>query len=278
MKYFNRLLISCILTFLLFFKINSQQKIDTFSNGKPIEIFADNGIEWHKNEKKYIAKGNARAIQDDFVVTSDLLEAYYAEENNSETKIILLKAKGNVIINNKSAKISGGKIGIFDVRKDYFKINGSNLVMVSQDDQLKAKKKIEFWRKENIAIATGKAVARKENKYILRAHRLAWYLDRNKKTADEDFTIKKIIGFKNVEIENDNEIAFSDKALYNNIKEECKLFGNVRIKRGENFLTGDIAVINMKTGVSKLLPNKFNGINKTEERVKALISKDNTDD
>ena len=102
---------------------------------------------------------------------------------------------------------------------------------------------------------------------------MAWYLE--KESSEEDgFSIKKIVGFKNVEIENDNEIAFSDKALYNNKKEECKLFGNVKIKRGENFLTGDFAIINMKTGVSKLLPRKSDSLGRTEERVKALILKE----
>ena len=262
-----------IFSFFLFFNALSQQKIDTFSNGKPIEIFADKGIEWHKNDKKYIANGNAKAIQDDFIVTSDSLEAYYTEDDGEETKIDLLRALGNVVIKNKSAKIFGGKIATFEVKKDYFKIIGDNLTLISQKDRLTAKKKIEFWRKENIAIATGNAVANREKKYILRAHRLAWYLEKEN-SEKESFSIKKIVGFKNVEIENDNEIAFSDKALYNNKKEECKLFGNVKIKRGENFLTGDFAVINMKTGVSKLLPRKNDSLGRTEERVKALIFKE----
>ena len=262
-----------IFSFFLFFNALSQQKIDTFSNGKPIEIFADKGIEWHKNDKKYIANGNAKAIQEDFIVTSDSLEAYYTEDDGEETKIDLLRALGNVVIKNKSAKIFGGKIATFEVKKDYFKIIGDNLTLISQKDRLTAKKKIEFWRKENIAIATGNAVANREKKYILRAHRLAWYLEKEN-SEKESFSIKKIVGFKNVEIENDNEIAFSDKALYNNKKEECKLFGNVKIKRGENFLTGDFAVINMKTGVSKLLPRKNDSLGRTEERVKALILKE----
>lgn len=261
-----------------FSNLFTEQKIDTFSNGKPIEIFAEEGIEWHKNEKKYIANGNAKAMQEDFVVTSDLIEAFYADGDDTGMKIMILKAKGNVKIKNKSAQISGGKIAIFDVKKDYFKITGDNLALVSRDDKLNAKKKIEFWRKENIAIATGQAVAKKEQKYTLRAHRLAWYLDKEDNSNDDDFKIRKIIGFRNVEIENDNEIAFSDKALYNNSKEECKLFGNVKIKRGENYLSGDYAVINMKTGVSKLLPKKQGGINKTEERVRALIRKDKSDE
>ena len=33
--------------------LNSQQIVNNKKNGKPIEIFAEQGIEWHKNEKKF---------------------------------------------------------------------------------------------------------------------------------------------------------------------------------------------------------------------------------
>ena len=33
---------------------NSQQVITSSKKNEPIEINADNGIEWHKNQKKYV--------------------------------------------------------------------------------------------------------------------------------------------------------------------------------------------------------------------------------
>ena len=44
------------------------------------------------------------------------------------------------------------------------------------------------------------------------------------------FTVKKIIGFNNVSIRSNNEVAFS-KGIYNNITEVCKLFGNVKLQK-----------------------------------------------
>ena len=77
-----------ILLFVNFFflegLVEAQQKISTNSDKKPIEITADNGIEWHKNEKKYIAIGNAKAKQGDLIVTSDKLEAYYSNSKKDE--------------------------------------------------------------------------------------------------------------------------------------------------------------------------------------------------
>ena len=265
-----------ILLFVNFFLLESlviaQQKISTNSKKTPIEITADNGIEWHKNEKKYIATGNAKAKQGDLIVTSDRLEAYYKDSGKDEENIDVIKAIGNVKIKNKNAVIEGGKNASYFLEKEYFIINGKNIKLKSRENRLFANKKIEFWRLENIAVATGNAIAKKKNEYTIRANRLAWYLEII--GQEKDYKIKKIIGFKNVKIESENEIAFSDKALYNNVTELCKLFGNVKLKRGNNFLTGDYAEVNLKSGISKLLPNPANSMSKTEKKVKALISKD----
>ena len=255
--------------------VTAQQKISTNSKKSPIEITAENGIEWHKNEKKYIASGNAIAKQGDLIVTSDRLEAYYKNSDKNEENIDVIKAIGNVRIKNKNAFIEGGENASYFLGKEYFIINGENIKLKSKENKLFADKKIEFWRSENIAVATGNAIAKKKNEYTIRANRLAWYLEILGK--EEDYTIKKIIGFKNVKIESENEIAFSDKALYNNNTELCKLFGNVKLKRGNNFLTGDYAEVNLKTGISKLLPNPTNLMSNTEKKVKALISKDKND-
>ena len=70
----SRILIIIILVCANFFLIGSlvtaQQKISTNSKKSPIEITAENGIEWHKNEKKYIASGNAIAKQGDLIEVS----------------------------------------------------------------------------------------------------------------------------------------------------------------------------------------------------------------
>lgn len=260
--------------FCVFDFIYPGQKIQTNSN-KPIEIFADNGIEWHKNKKKYVALGNTKALQEDLEVTSDKMEAYYKTSSQNQDKIHTLKALGNVVIKNKNAVIKGGNSASYALDKGYFMVVGRNLVLTSKDDNLSADEKIEFWQSENIAIATGNAVAKKNFKYTMKAKKLAWYLDPENNTGE--YKIKKIIGFNNVELQSENEIAFSDKALYNNITEICKLFGNVKLRRGNNFLTGDYAEVNLKTGISKLLPNPINRDSQTEKKVKALISKKNND-
>ena len=45
----------------------------------PIAIDADDGIEWRRDEKVYIATGNAKAVRGDVTVTAHRLIAYYRE-------------------------------------------------------------------------------------------------------------------------------------------------------------------------------------------------------
>jgi lipopolysaccharide export system protein LptA len=46
-------------------------------NGKPIDIEADDGIEWQQNNRVYIARGNARATRGQSTIFADTLMAFY---------------------------------------------------------------------------------------------------------------------------------------------------------------------------------------------------------
>ena len=64
--------------------IQSQQLSNLNNNDNPIEIFAEEGIEWHKNKNKYVAIGNAKATSGSMTLKSDVIEAFYKEKNSSD--------------------------------------------------------------------------------------------------------------------------------------------------------------------------------------------------
>ena len=266
---------SFYLVFILIFlslKISESQQLTNFdNNNEPIEIFADDGIEWHKNKSKYVALGNAKALSGTLSLESDRIEAYYKEEDSSNMNITEVRAKKNVIVQDKKMKITGGEYAEYKILKDYFLINGKNIILTSEKNTLKSNKKLEYWRSKNIAIATGSAEAKKDNEFVVLADKLVWYLqERNQKT-----TVKKLLGFNNVSIKTNNEVAFSDKAIYNNETEICKLYGNVKLQKGESFLIGEYAEVDLRSGISKLLPAPGTKLN--ENRVRALIDKGGVD-
>ena len=82
----------------------------------------------------------------------------------------------NVIIKDKKMKIVGGEFAQFNVKKDYFKVDGPNLVLTSQKNILKSNKRMEYWRSKGVAVATGSAEAEKENEFIVKADKLVWNL------------------------------------------------------------------------------------------------------
>ena len=237
----------------------------------PIEIYAEGGIEWNKNKKVYIAKKNAEATKGKLTVKADLLEAYYDESSENNSDIKTLNALGNVLINDNETIIKGGKKASYNIRKERFIVFGKKISLVSQNDSISSNRKLEFWKSKNIAIATGAAEAVRDSKYVINADKLVTHL---KTLKDGNYEIKKIIAYNKVIIKTNNEIAYSDKALYNKNSEICKLFGNVKLKKGESFLTGEYAEMNLKNGISKLLPYPGNKIREQENRVKALINTD----
>ena len=120
----------------------SQQFKSTSNTDEPIEIYADNGIEWHKNSKKYVALGNAQAVSGSLSLKSDKIEAYYNETKDSSMDIANVIAKKNVVIQDKKMKIIGGNFAEYNVKKDYFKVNGSRLKLTSQKNILRSTAKI----------------------------------------------------------------------------------------------------------------------------------------
>ncbi len=199
---------------------------------------------------------------------SEKIEAFYDEVEGSSMDINLVKAHKKVKITDKKLEIVGGHFAEYDLEKDYFAIFGKDLILTSDKNKLKSNKKMEYWRNKGVAIASGKAKAIKDAEFIIKGEKLIWYIDE----VDEKMDVKKILGFTNVSIRTNNEVAFSDKALYNKASGICKLFGNVKLQKGSSFLTGDYAEVDMNKGISKLLPSpNFDNLN--ENRVRALIDK-----
>ena len=87
-----------IVFYLLPSLIYPQQIINQKQNGQPIEIYAEQGIEWHKNDNKYLAIGNAIAKSGKMSVNSDRIEAFYEEKDNSGMDIKLVKAHKKVVV------------------------------------------------------------------------------------------------------------------------------------------------------------------------------------
>ena len=142
------------------------------SKDRPIEINADQGIEWRQKSKAYIARGNARAAQGDVAVHADVLTAYYRETAAGSSDIWRIDAESRVRIVTPTQKAFGDK-GVYDVDNGVLVLTG-RVRMETETDRITARDSLEYWEKRNLAVARGNAIAeRGENKLradVLTAH------------------------------------------------------------------------------------------------------------
>jgi len=216
-------------------------------SGKPIEIFADNGIEWQQENLIFLARGNARAVRGPVTVFADELRAYYRENPDGATDIWRLDANGKVRIETQGETAFGEK-AVYQIDDGILVISGGRVRLVTGGDEITADKQIEYWEKKQMAVARGNALAVRKGKR-LRADVLAAYFRVDKNGENK---LYRVDAFDRVKIVTDKSTATSNRAVYNVESGIATLTGSVKLVRGNSVLTGCSAEVNLNSGVSKI--------------------------
>ena len=225
------------------------QGIRTLQGGdEPLEINADEGIEWRRNEQLYVARGNAVASRGELSVYADVMTAHYEKGKEGSSDIDRIDIEGNVRIVSPTETAYGDR-GAYDVINGVFVLVGDNLRLESGQDVVTALDSLEYWEKKQIAVARGEAVAVREDKRI-KADVLTAYFEPDEQ---ENLRITRIDAFGNVRVATKTEFARGDRGVYYVEREFATLSGTVKITREENQLNGEYAEVDMATGVSRLL-------------------------
>ena len=234
-------------------------------SNSPIEIFADNGIEWQQENLTFLARGNARAVRGPVTVLANELQAYYREKADGSTEIWRMDANGKVRIKTQGQMGYGDK-AVYQVEKGILVISGPKVRLVAGKDIISANKQLEYWEKELMAVARGNAHAIRQEK-SLKADVLASYFRPNNKDETE---LYRIDAFDNVKIVTQNNTATADRGVYNVESGIATLTGSVKLVRGKNILTGCSAKVDLGTGVSKIFscPTEIGSVRK---RAKGLL-------
>lgn len=235
----------------------------------PIQIEADNGLEWHKKENVYIARGNARASSGDMNVTADELRGYYRGGEGSEGfELYKLEASGSVHITVGQNKVLADE-AYYDLDQGAFVMTGKSMQLLSPTAKLTAHERIEFWQNKNLAVARGGAIV-EQGKNRLAADAISAHF--NAGGAADKLSIHRIDAVGNVKVQSDGNLASSDNATYDMQQGLATLKGNVKLTQGPNQLQGEYAEMNTKTGVSRLLGSKDGS--QGMKRVRALVMPD----
>ena len=232
----------------------ASSKISKSNPSQPIEIDADQGIEWLSGEKVYLARGNANAKQGDFSMRADILKAFYRNTKSKKDEIYRIEANGQVVIKNLVQNVFG-EHGIYDLDRSLIVVSGKNLRLDTGKEIVRAEEGLEFWQRSKLAIARGNASATRKDRTI-RANLLTVQFIED---INGNLTAKQIDAQGGVLITTPSEVIVGNEGVYNVIEELVTLSGNVKITRGENQLNGSMAEVNLQTGVSRLISDKSLG-------------------
>lgn len=220
----------------------------------PVEIVADEGIEWQRDAKAYVARGNARARRDGIEVRADTLTAFYRDGvDGAGQQIYRIDADGAVRIQSRGEKAFGDK-GVYHVDESVFVLVGKKLRLETATAVITARDTLEYWDQRQLVVARGEAIVI-DAQGRLRADILTARLG-----GDSTQAVDQIDAFGNVLVSTGTEIARGDEGVYNPRTGIARLCGNVRITRGKNQLNGECADVNLITGNSRLSGGRVKGI------------------
>jgi len=236
----------------------------------PIEVEAENGIEWQRDKQVVLARGNARAVRGDTEVRADVLSARYREGSNGSTEIWRLEADGNVQISSPRETAYGEK-GVYDVDAGVLQLSGGDdLRLISEDTEVRADRQLEFWPNKQVLYARGNASAiQKGNR--LDAETLTAFFS---KDAAGKTKLARIEASENVRVTTPDETLKADEGVYNMETGIATFTGSVKITRGRNQLNGCRGEVDMNKGVSKIFGCKQGSSG--APRVQGLIHPDST--
>ena len=202
-------------------------------------------------------------------IHSDLLTADYREGAESSMEIWQMTADGNVKILDENTTAYGDH-GVYDVTKGVAVLTGQDLKLVSPDQTVTAKERMEYHANERLAKAIGNAtVVRAED--TLKADTLtAYFKDEaaapggaNPKPTNSPLggggNIDRLEADGNVVIVTPTEKIYGSKAVYRTDTNTANITGKVKLERGENVLEGNRAEVNLNTNVSKMYGSEKEG-------------------
>jgi len=254
------------------------QGLDLGGSG-PVEITAQQGIEWRRDDRVVIARGQARASREGVLLEADRLLARYRDQPGRDQpapaprpgaddgqvgggEIYRLEAEGTVRITSATDEARGER-AVYDVDEAVLVLTGNRPRYAVGKDWVAADASLEYWRDKRMAVARGRAEAQSDGRTIRADILTATFSDTNAPAAPRspqarpvpgEGRITRIEAFDNVEITTATETVRGSRAVYTPESGIARLVGNVSILRGPNQLRGGQAEVNLRTGISRLLP------------------------
>jgi lipopolysaccharide export system protein LptA len=254
-------------------------------SNQPVEILADQNIEWQREQQRYIARGNASAKQGDTTVYADVLTAYYrpqpkpaaagtpaagakdakpgpggpskdSGEPQGGTQIFRYEAEGHVRIVSPTDTAVGDK-GIYDIDTGVLVLTGKGLKFTTPSETVTARDSLEYWDGKQMAVARGDAVAVTQDKRVITGDILTSYFVDNKAHPPPATARNVKTGAQKPQGAGTTQVADKpgEGEQGNNRLQRIEGFGHVHVSTPTEIVTADRGIYNADTGIAMMSDN-----------------------
>ena len=219
-----------------------------------MELTADNRVEWHRQEQKIVALGNAVATRKDMRVRADIMSADYKKlPPNNKTQITSVHAQGGVIMTSPRAKAFGNTLD-YDLAPNSILLKGTPAKIKTETETLTATDSITYYPDAQKAVALGSVQADNGKDKIFGDKMIAYF--EPKSQTDNALEMKQVEIYGNVKIINADTTVWADKGIYRPKTGIVKLYDHITIEQNGNRLHGDYAQSDLNSGISKIMAGK----------------------
>ncbi|MBV8536007.1 MAG: hypothetical protein JO128_10470 [Alphaproteobacteria bacterium] len=251
-----------------------------FGHGdQPIEILADQNIEWQREQQRYIARGNASAKQGDTTVYADVLIAYYrpqpkpagqpaaaaakdpkqapdaakgSDNPQGGTQIFRYEAEGHVRIVTPTDTAVGDK-GIYDIDTGVLVLTGQGLKYTTPSETITSRDSLEYWDGKQMAVARGDAVVVTQDKRMMTGDILTSYFVDNKTNPPPPTARNVKTGAQKPQGGKTAQAGGSEQG--SNRLQRVEGFGNVHVSTPTEIVIADRGIYNADTGIALMSGN-----------------------
>ncbi|WP_241663712.1 LptA/OstA family protein [Oecophyllibacter saccharovorans] len=264
------------------------------SHGQPVHLYWKGQEIYDHNRQTVTLIGGARAVRGDTTLDGDVLIGYLrkkapppgqAEAPSSTAsedplggslELYRIEARGHVHVYNLKDQ-AWGDHGIYDVDRALMLMTGQHLKVMTPQDVMTARDLMEYYPKARISVGRGNASlttndGKRVTADIMESFGMSDLQKAQRDAADRrqaeiarrrglpppkstnSSNMDRAYGWGHVVVRTQTQTATGDRGVYLFGPELARLVGHVHVTQGQNQNNGSQALVNLRTGVSTMLP------------------------
>ena len=247
-----------------------------------VTVMADTLTAWYRPRRVAANQPDGGPQPVSAPVSSGGTPALPGATDTGGSEIYKVEALGNVRIFTSTDQVVGDR-AVYDIDQAVLVMTGSAIKLTTPTQMLTARDTLEYWSQKHMAVARGNAVALTNDARRIAADTLVAYTTPSDPAPaggkpappppagapptdplGASGKLQKMEAFGHVSLRTQTDTVTGDRGVYVPETGLARLAGNIHITRGQNQLNGAEAIVNMKTGVARLVSG-------TAGRVQGLV-------